>query len=95
MSENARNLLTKEDMKNKLAETLGTTKKDAAAIYDAFCSIAADHLANGGEVKIAGVGKIYRATLEATTARNPQNGTEVQVPKRFRYKLSARPFLAE
>ena len=70
----------KKEFVNRYAEDQEITKKDAAVIYDTVFATLADILAEGHNVAIPGLGKFEITERGARTARNPQDGTEIEVP---------------
>ena len=51
--------MTKADFVDKLAAKSGLTKKDAAAVVDAFVEVVTESLKKGEEVQFTGFGKVY------------------------------------
>ncbi|MEX2514537.1 MAG: HU family DNA-binding protein [Candidatus Paceibacterota bacterium] len=57
------------------------TKADAKRVMESIVDTITDTLANAEEVSIAGLGIFKSRIRQARTARNPQTGEEIQVPK--------------
>lgn len=74
------NTLNKVDVAKIVADKLGVTKKDALAVTEAVFETIVESLKAGDEVSIAKFGKFSTVHKDATTARNPQTGEDVDVP---------------
>lgn len=79
--------MNKTEFVTKYAEVAGHTKKEAEKCYNAFIEVFTQGLAEDGEVNLAGFVKATKVHKEATTARNPKTGEEVQVPAKNVVKL--------
>lgn len=86
-------MVDQEYLTSLLVEQFGYTRKQSKQIYKLIFGTIADKVKNGEQVKLPHLGKLYRAELKAYTARNPKTGEQVDVPNRFRIKLSGKPFI--
>jgi len=64
--------VTKADFVDKLAAKSGLTKKDAAAVVDAFLEVVTESLKEGEDVQFTGFGKFYLQDRKARDVPNPQ-----------------------
>ena len=71
--------MTKTELITAVAESTGTTKKDAERIVNATFETIAAQLAAGEKVQIAGFGIFETKDREARTGRNPITGEAVQI----------------
>lgn len=76
--------MTKADLVEQIAEAIGpgVTKKDCAAVVDAFLSAVRQALANGEHIEIRGFGTFKVRHRKARLARNPRTGEPVRVEAR-------------
>lgn len=74
--------LSKKNVADKVAEKLGVTKKDSLAVIETVFETITEVLAAGDEVSIAKFGKFTTVHRDATTARNPQDGSTVEVAEK-------------
>ena len=81
--------MTKADFVDKLAAKSGLTKKDAAAVVDAFVDVVTDALKKGEEVQFTGFGKFYVQKREAREGINPQTKAKIKIPATKVPKFSA------
>lgn len=72
--------MTKAEFVDKLAAKSGLTKKDAAAVVDAFLEVVTEALKKGEEVQFTGFGKFYVQTREARQGINPQTKVKIKIP---------------
>jgi nucleoid DNA-binding protein len=73
-----------------LQKEVGGTIKDAAKYYKGLCKVVKELADSGLPVRIEGIGNVRHGFLEAGTARNPQDGTSIEVPRREKYFLKSR-----
>jgi len=71
--------VTKADFVDKLAAKSGLTKKDAAAVVDAFVDVVTESLKKGEEVQFTGFGKFYVQKREARQGINPQTKAKIKI----------------
>jgi DNA-binding protein HU-beta len=81
--------VTKADFVDKLAAKSGLTKKDAAAVVDAFVGVVTEALKKGEEVQFTGFGKFYVQKRAARQGINPQTKKKIQIPAAKVPKFSA------
>jgi DNA-binding protein HU-beta len=81
--------VTKADFVDKLAAKGGLTKKDAAAVVDAFVGVLTDALKSGDEVQFTGFGKFYVQQRQARQGINPQTKKTITIPASKVPKFSA------
>jgi DNA-binding protein HU-beta len=81
--------VTKADFVDKLASKSGLTKKDAAAVVDAFVGVITDALKSGEEVQFTGFGKFYVQKRGARTGINPQTKAKIKIAATKVPKFSA------
>ena len=72
--------MTKADFVDKLAAKSGLTKKDAAAVCDAFVEVITDALKKGDDVQFTGFGKFYVQARDAREGINPQTKAKIKIP---------------
>ncbi len=72
--------MTKVEFVDKLAAKSGLTKKDAAAVVDAFVDVITESLKKGEEVQFTGFGKFYVQKREARQGINPQTKAKIKIP---------------
>ncbi len=81
--------MTKADFVDKLAAKSGLTKKDAAAVVDAFVDVVTESLKKGDEVQFTGFGKFYVQKRDARQGINPQTKAKIKIPATKVPKFSA------
>jgi DNA-binding protein HU-beta len=81
--------VTKADFVDKLAAKSGLTKKDAAAVVDAFVEVVTESLKEGEEVQFTGFGKFYVQKRDARQGINPQTKARINIPASNVPKFSA------
>ncbi len=74
---------TKADLVEYVATVTGFTKRDAAAIIDAFLNALCKALEENNRVEIRGLGVFKNKQRRPRVARNPKTGAPVQVPSRL------------
>ena len=72
--------MNKNDLIQKLADTSGLPKNDAAKAVDGVFDIIAATLKAGDEVRLTGFGVFVVATRAGGKGRNPQTGEEIDIP---------------
>lgn len=87
--------MNKKEMIKEVALKVEMTQKDAGVVVDAVFETIADELATGGEVNITGFGKFASVHKPARVARNPQDGSTVEVPAHNTPKFKASSALKE
>ncbi len=81
--------MTKADFVDKLAAKSGLTKKDAAAVVDAFVDVVTESLKKGEEVQFTGFGKFYVQKRDARQGINPQTKAKIKIAATKVPKFSA------
>jgi DNA-binding protein HU-beta len=81
--------VTKADFVDKLAAKSGLTKKDSAAVVDAFIGVVSEALKKGEEVQFTGFGKFYVQKRQARQGINPQTKKKITIPATKVPKFSA------
>ena len=71
--------MTKADFVDKLAAKSGLTKKDAAAVVDAFVDVVTEALKKGEDVQFTGFGKFYVQKRQARQGINPQTKKAITI----------------
>lgn len=76
--------MTKADLVEQVYEAIGpgVTKKDCAAVVEAFLNAVKQALASGEHIEIRGFGTFKVRDRKPRLARNPRTGESVQVPAR-------------
>lgn len=72
--------MNKNDLIAKVAEKVGSTKKDATVFVDALFESITEALANGESIKIHNFGNFEVRERAARKGRNPQTGEEIDIP---------------
>ena len=81
--------MNKQDLISKIAEDTGITKTNAAAAVDSFIEGITKSLKKGQPITFVGFGTFKTAQRKARTARNPQTGASIKIPKRRVVRFSA------
>ena len=71
--------MNKGDIIDKVADSTGLSKADAARAVDAVISCISGALASGDSVAIAGFGTFDVRSRAARTGRNPKTGEALQI----------------
>ncbi|MPY88516.1 MAG: DNA-binding protein HU [Luteitalea sp.] len=74
--------MNKQDLIAKIAKDTGITKTSAAAALDSFFEGLKKSLKKGTPITFVGFGTFKTAQRKARTARNPQTGATIKIPKR-------------
>ena len=74
--------MNKQDLIAKVAKDLGGTKSAAAQAIESVIDGITKALRKGDSVTFVGFGTFKTSNRKARTARNPQTGAEVKIPKR-------------
>src|SRR4051812_30396454 len=74
--------MNKQEMVAKIAKDTGITKTSAAAAVEALIDGITRSLKKGDSVSFVGFGTFKTANRKARTARNPQTGAAIKIPKR-------------
>jgi DNA-binding protein HU-beta len=81
--------MNKQDVVVKIAKDAGITKTSAAAAVDSLIDGITRSLKKGDSVSFVGFGTFKIANRKARTARNPQTGAAIKIPKRRVPRFSA------
>jgi DNA-binding protein HU-beta len=74
-----RNVVTKNEFVDRVAEKSGLGKGEAAKAVDAVLDSLQEVLGRGGEVNFTGFGKFTVADRSARQGVNPQTGEKIQI----------------
>ncbi len=74
--------MNKHDVVAKIAKDTGITKTNAAAAIDSIIDGITKSLKKGDPVSFVGFGTFKISNRKARTARNPQTGAALNIPKR-------------
>ena len=81
--------MNKQDLISKIAQDTGITKSNAAAAVDSFIDGITKTLKKGQPITFVGFGTFKTAQRKARTARNPQTGAAIKIPKRRVVRFNA------
>ena len=81
--------MNKQDLITKIAQDTGITKTSAAAAVDSFIEGITKSLKKGQPITFVGFGTFKTAQRKARTARNPQTGAAIKIPKRRVVRFTA------
>ena len=74
--------MNKQDLIAKIAQETGITKSNASAAVESFFDGITKSLKKGQPITFVGFGTFKTAQRKARTARNPQTGATIKIPKR-------------
>ena len=74
--------MTKADIVDQIAEAIGMTKTDTAAVVEGFLTSVVSALQKGEHIEIRGFGTFKVVTRASRTGRNPKTGEVVRIPER-------------
>lgn len=81
--------MNKQDIVQKIAKETGISKARAAAAVQSLIDGITKSLKKGDSVSFIGFGTFKTANRKARTARNPQTGAPITIPKRRVPRFSA------
>jgi DNA-binding protein HU-beta len=81
--------MNKQDLIAKISKDTGVTKTNAAAAVDSLLDGITRSLKKGEAITFVGFGTFKTSQRKARTARNPQTGAEIKIPKRRVVRFSA------
>ena len=81
--------MTKQDLIAKIAKDTGSSKVGAAAALQSMIEGITKSLKMGDAITFVGFGTFKTAQRKARTARNPQTGAAIKIPKRRVVRFSA------
>ena len=87
--------MTKQDLITKIAKDTGSSKAGAAAALQSMIEGITKSLKKGDAITFVGFGTFKTAQRKARTARNPQTGAAIKIPKRRVVRFSAGKALKE
>jgi DNA-binding protein HU-beta len=87
--------MNKQDLIAKIAKDTGSSKAGAAAAVDSLIDGITKSLKKGDSITFVGFGTFKTALRKARTARNPQTGAAIKIPKRRVVRFSAGKALKE
>ena len=74
--------MNKQELIAKIAKDTGSSKAGAAAAVDSLIDGIAKSLKKGDSITFVGFGTFKTSQRKARTARNPQTGAAIKIPKR-------------
>jgi DNA-binding protein HU-beta len=74
--------MNKQELIAKIAKDTGSSKAGAAAAIDSLIDSITKSLKKGKSVTFVGFGTFKTSQRKARTARNPQTGAAIKIPKR-------------
>jgi DNA-binding protein HU-beta len=74
--------MNKQDLIVKIAKDTGSSKAGAAAAVESLIDGITKSLKKGDAITFVGFGTFKTAQRKARTARNPQTGATIKIPKR-------------
>ena len=81
--------MNKSELVQKIADDTGITKVSAAAAVASFFEGITKSLKKGQPITFVGFGTFKTAQRKARTARNPQTGASIKIPKRRVVRFTA------
>ena len=81
--------MNKQELIAKVAKDIGATKSSAALAIDSVIDGITRALKKGDSITFVGFGTFKTAQRKARTARNPQTGAAIKIPKRRVVRFSA------
>jgi DNA-binding protein HU-beta len=81
--------MTKQELIAKIAKDTGSSKVGAAAALDSVIDGITKSLKKGDPITFVGFGTFKTSQRKARTARNPQTGAAIKVPKRRVVRFTA------
>jgi nucleoid DNA-binding protein len=87
--------MNKQELIAKIARDTGSSKAEAAAAVESLIDGITKSLKKGETITFVGFGTFKTSQRKARTARNPQTGAEIKVPKRRVVRFTAGKSLKE
>ncbi len=81
--------MNKQDLVAKIAKDVDLSKSAAGAAVDSFIDGITRALKKGDSITFVGFGTFKTSVRKARTARNPQTGAPIKIPKRRVVRFSA------
>ena len=82
-------LMTKAELVAAMAEKANLNRAQAKDALEAFINSVTSSLKQGQDVRLVGFGTFKTSVRKARTARNPQTGAAIKIPKRRVVRFSA------
>ena len=87
--------MNKQDLIAKIAKDTGSSKAGAAAAVESMIDGITKSLKKGDSITFVGFGTFKTSQRKARTARNPQTGAAIKIPKRRVVRFAAGKSLKE
>ncbi len=87
--------MNKQELIAKIAKDTGSSKAGAAAAVDSLIDSITRSLKKGDTITFVGFGTFKTSQRKARTARNPQTGAPIKIPKRRVVRFTAGKSLKE
>jgi DNA-binding protein HU-beta len=81
--------MNKQDLIAKIAQDTGSSKAGAAAAVESLIDGITRSLKKGDSITFVGFGTFKTSQRKARTARNPQTGATIRIPKRRVVRFTA------
>jgi DNA-binding protein HU-beta len=81
--------MNKQELISKIAKDTGSSRASAAAAVESLIEGITKSLKKGDSITFVGFGTFKTAQRKARTARNPQTGAPIKVPKRRVVRFTA------
>ena len=81
--------MNKQDLIAKVAKETGSSKAGAAAAVESILDGITKSLKKGDSITFVGFGTFKTSQRKARTARNPQTGAAIKIPKRRVVRFTA------
>lgn len=81
--------MTKQELIAKIAKDTGSSKAGAAAAVESMIDGITRSLKKGDAITFVGFGTFKTAQRKARTARNPQTGAAIKIPRRRVVRFTA------
>ena len=81
--------MNKQDLIAKIAKDTGSSKAGAAAAVESLIDGITKSLKKGDSITFVGFGTFKTSQRKARTARNPQTGAAIKIPKRRVVRFTA------
>lgn len=72
--------MNKQQIIDNIARQANTTKATATRVLDAFTEVVCNALEKGTDIRLAGFGSFTVSKRSARLGRNPQTGTQIEIP---------------
>lgn len=75
----AKEVISKTELVDKVAEAAGVSKKDTKAVIDSLLQVVEESVKNDAEVRLIKFGTFKKAHRNARQGRNPQTGETIEI----------------